>query len=80
MIQQTETDTAMTTTINRFGEEVTKWQSKKHPTNPNFMQLVNWIVWVKPDSRVLVGYNIDANGKTWFIYGLTKQEAIEKYS
>jgi len=70
----------MKTTINIFGEEVTKWQSNKHPTNPNFQQLVNWTVWVKPDGGVTVGYNLDFNGKTYFVYGLTKQQAIEKYS
>ena len=70
----------MTTTINKFGEEVTKWSSSKHPSNPEFQQTVNWTVWVKPDGRVTVGYNLGSNGKTYFVYGLTKQEAIEKFS
>jgi hypothetical protein len=70
----------MTTTTNRFGEEVTKWQSYKHPDNPNFQQVVNWTVWVKPDGRVTVGYNLDYNGKMRFVYGLTKQQAIDLYS
>jgi len=70
----------MTTIINKFGEEVTKWQSHKHPDNPEYMQIVNWFVWVKPDGRVTVGYNLGSNGKTKFVYGLTKAEAIERYS
>lgn len=70
----------MKTTINKFGEEVIKWQSNKHPDNSNFQQIVNWTVWVKSDGRVLVGYNLDFNSKTKFIYGLTKEEAIIKFS
>lgn len=70
----------METTINNFGEEVTKWQSNIHPDNLNFKQIVFWFVWVKPDGRVTVGYNLGSGSKTKFIYGLTKQEAIEKYS
>jgi hypothetical protein len=70
----------MKTTINQFGEEVTKWQSNKHPDNPNFQQLVNWTIWVKPNGCVTVGYNLDYNAKTKFIYGLTKEEAIRKYT
>jgi hypothetical protein len=70
----------MTTTINKFGEEVTKWQSNKHPDNPNFQQLVNWTIWVKPNGTVTVGYNLDYNAKMKFIYGLTKEEAIKKYT
>jgi len=69
----------MTTTINQFGEEVTKWTSHKHPFNSNYMQLVNWKVYVKPDGRVTVTYDLGANGKTFFLYGLTKQQAIDLY-
>ena len=69
----------MTITKNKFGEEVIKWQSYKHPDNPNFQQIVNWTIWVKPDGRITIGYNLDFNGKTKFVYGLTKEEAIEKY-
>ena len=70
----------MNTTINQFGEEVTKWQSFKHPDNPNFMQVVNWFVWVRRDGYVTVGYNLGSNGKTKFIYGISKEEAINKFS
>lgn len=70
----------MNTSINRFGEEVTKWESHKHPDNANFMQVVFWTVWVKPDGRTTVGYSLGSLSKTKFIYGLTKSEAIEKYS
>lgn len=70
----------MTTTINAYGEKVTKWKSYKHPDNPNFMQVVNWYVWEKPDNKVLVGYNLGAGGKTHFLYNLTVQEAILMYT
>jgi len=70
----------MRTFKNQFNEIVTKWESTKHPDNNNFQQIVNWTVWEKPDGRILVGYNLGANGKTRFLYNLTKQEAIEKYS
>ena len=70
----------MKTTINAFGEEVTKWESRKHPDNPNFQQVVNWTVWVKPDGKVLVGFNIGANSKTKFIYNISKEDAIRLYS
>jgi hypothetical protein len=69
----------MRTYINQFGEEVTKWQSTKHPDNPHFMQIVNWYVWVKKDGKVTVGYNLGANGKTYFIYGISKDEAISRF-
>jgi len=44
------------------------------------MQIVRWTIWEKPDGRVTIGYNLGANGKTYFLYNLTAQEAIEKYS
>jgi len=70
----------MTTTINQFSEEVTKWQSHVHPDNPNFQQIVNWTVWVKPDGRTTVAYNLGSGSKSIFVYGITKKEAIEKFS
>ena len=69
----------METHTNQFGEIVTKWTNHKHPDNPNFMQLVNWIIWEKPDGRILVGYNLGANSKTHFIYNKTKEEIIKLY-
>lgn len=70
----------MKTTINNFGEEVTKWENNIHPDNASFQQVVFWTIWVKTDGRVLVGYNLGSGSKTKFIYGLTKEEAIKKYS
>lgn len=70
----------METTINKFGEKVTKWKSTKHPDNPNFMQIVRWFIYEKPDGRVTICYDLGANGKTYFLYNLTKDEAIELYS
>jgi|LakMenEpi03Aug12_release.lakeMendotaPanAssembly.Ray.scaffolds.fasta_scaffold2693713_2 hypothetical protein len=69
----------MTTRINQFGEEVTKWESNIHPDNINFMQVVMWTVWVKPDGKTLVAYNLGAGSKSVFIYGITKAEAIKRY-
>ena len=74
-----QNNNTMQTYINQFGEEVTKWTSHKHPDNPNFMQVVNWYVWVKPDGRVNVGYNLGCNGKTYFLYGVSKEEALSKF-
>lgn len=34
----------MEVTTNNFGERVTRRESTKHPTNPNFMQRVFWTV------------------------------------
>ena len=70
----------MKTYTNQFGEKVTKWESHKHPDNPNFMQTVNWTVWEKPDGRTTIGYSLGSLSKTKFIYGLTKDEAIKLYS
>lgn len=70
----------METYINQFGEIVTKWKSTKHPSNPNFMQIVRWYVYEKPDGKVTICWNLGANSKTYFLYGITKEEAIEKYS
>ena len=70
----------MTTHVNRFGETVTKWDSHKHPDNPDFMQVVHWTVWEKPDGRVTLGYSLDhTTGKMYFLYNLTKQQAIDMY-
>jgi hypothetical protein len=44
------------------------------------MQIVNWTVWVKPDGRTTVAYNLGSGSKSVFVYGITKQEAIQKFS
>ena len=41
----------MTNTTNKFGELITKWKSHKHPDNPNFMQVVNYMHIQYPDGR-----------------------------
>lgn len=64
---------------NRFGEIHTKWTSTKHPDNPNFMQTVFWNVWEK-EGKTTVCYNLGTLSKSKFIYGLTKDEAIEKFT
>jgi len=70
----------MTTRINQWGEEYTKWTSHKHPDNPNFMGVVFWYVWVKPNGNTIVGYNLGSGSKTYFIYGISKEKAIELYT
>lgn len=44
------------------------------------MQIVFWTVWEKPDGRITVAYKLDPVGKSHFIYGITKVEAIEKFT
>lgn len=70
----------MKTYTNQFGEKVTKWESTKHPDNPNFMQTVRWTVWEKPDGRVTVGYNLGPMSKTNFLYGYSKEQAIKEFT
>lgn len=69
----------MTTTTNRFGELHTKWTSHKHPENPNFMQLVYWNVFEK-DGKTTVCWHLGDAKRSNFIYGLTKDEAVSKFS
>jgi len=69
----------MKTTVNQYGEKVTKWVNHCHPNNSNYMQLVNWTIWVKPNGHVLVGFNLGSGSKTYFIYNLSEEEAINKY-
>lgn len=70
----------METTTNKYGEIVTRWFSHQHPDNPNYMQGVFWTVWEKPDGRTLVGFNLGAGGKTYFIYNIDKETAIKLYT
>jgi hypothetical protein len=69
----------MTTTINRFGEAHTRWTSNKHPENQNFMQMVNWNMWEKPDGKLTVCYDLGGNSKPKFIYGMTKDQVLAMY-
>ncbi len=69
----------MKTYVNQFGEIVTKWESYKHPDNPNFQQIVNWVIWEKPDGKITIAYNLGTGSKIKFVYGLTKEQAIQKY-
>lgn len=52
---------------NDFGETVYRWENNTHPDNPNFMQRVIWRLWVKPDGRITIGYQLDTNGKMKFL-------------
>jgi hypothetical protein len=36
-------------------------------------------MWIKNDGRAIVCYRIDYNGKSKFLYDLTKDEILEKY-
>lgn len=69
----------MTTNINQFGELHTKWESHKHPDCSEFMQIVFWNVWEK-NGKTTVAYNLGTGCKSKFIYGITKEEAILKYT
>jgi hypothetical protein len=70
----------MTTHTNTFGEKVTKWESHKHPDNPNYMQVVFWTIWEKPDGRITIGYKLDGNGKTRFVRDITITEALNRFT
>lgn len=69
----------MITYKNSFNEIVSKWENTIHPDNPNFMQKVFWTMYEKEDGRITVCYKIDFNGKSKFIYNLTKEEILKKY-
>jgi hypothetical protein len=69
----------MTTGTNSFGEQWTKWQSHKHPENSNFMQVVYWHVFEK-DDKTTVLWHLGAGSKSNFIYGMTKEEAISRFT
>lgn len=69
----------MTTITNQFGEQYTKWQSHKHPENPDFMQVVFWHVWEK-DGKTTIVWNLGPGSKNHNIYGMTKAEAIAKFT
>lgn len=69
----------MTTQLNSFGELHTKWTSHKHPENENFMQLVYWNVWEK-NGKTTICWSLGSGSQTNYIYGMSKDEAIVKYS
>lgn len=64
---------------NSFGESVTKWSSHSHPSNPDFMQIVNYHHVVKKDGANSLYWNIDFNGKRYAIFGIDLQTAISKF-
>jgi hypothetical protein len=47
----------------RNGEIVYKWQNHYHPDNPNFMQVVRWTAYEKPNKTITYGYDLGASGK-----------------
>jgi len=62
-----------------FDETQIQWISHKHPDNPNFMQVVKWVVREKSDGRVIVQYSLGAGGKWEYVYNVTKAEALERF-
>lgn len=70
----------MTTTINRFGQEYTNWKSHKHPENPKFMQVVFWNVWVSKEGQTTIVWNLGNGSQSNYIYNMTKEEAIAKFT
>ena len=79
MCKQNTKPKAMTIQTNDFGEVVYKWENNIHPDNARYMQRVIWTMWIKNDGRAIVCYRIDYNGKSKFLYNLTKDEILEKY-
>ena len=69
----------MTTQTTSFGELHTKWTSHKHPENANFMQVVYWNVFEK-NGKTTVCWHLGDAQNSHFIYGMTKDEVIEKYT
>jgi hypothetical protein len=72
----------MTTFKNRFGELQTNWQSHRHPSNPNFMQVVKYMHIQYPDGRNNLYWslqNASANDKH-MIANITLAEAQECYT
>lgn len=69
----------MKTSVNQFGDTVTKWTSHQHPENANFMQLVYWIIYEK-DCKVTVRYHLGDIKDSHSIYGMSKAEVIEKFT
>ena len=71
----------METVINRFGEKQTDWTSHKHPSNPNFMQVVKFMHIQYPDGRNNLYWrlvNSSANDKH-IIANITLTEAQAKF-
>ena len=72
----------MTTIKNRFGELQTKWESHKHPGNPNYMQIVKYMHIQHPDGRSILHWslqNASANDKH-IIANITLSEAQAKFT
>lgn len=69
----------MTIEQTKFGETKYSWSNNIHPDNENFMQRVFWSMWEKENGNITLSYKLDYNGKSIFIYGLTKEEAISRY-
>ena len=66
---------------NRFGEIQTNWTSHKHPSNPNFMQVVKYMHVQHPDGRNILHwclFNAAANDHH-HIYGITLEDAKAKF-
>lgn len=71
----------METITNSFGEQQTNWQSHKHPNNPNFMQVVNYMHIQSPDGRnnlywALAGASANDNH---LISNITLADAVAKF-
>lgn len=72
----------METFKNRFGEKQTNWQSHKHPSNSNFMQIVNYMHIQFSDGRNNLYWSLQgasANDKH-IIANITLDEAKKLYT
>lgn len=71
----------MNTYTNKQGEEITTFKSHRHPENRNFMQVVCYMIIVKPTGKTTVIWhlaNASAND-VHYIYDITKKEAIDTF-
>ena len=72
----------METIRNKFGEIQTKWQSHKHPDNPDFMQIVNYMHIERADGRKTLYWslaNSSPNDKH-SIFGISIEDAKQKFT
>lgn len=70
------------TITNRFGEKQTSWKSHKHPNNPNFMQVVEYMHIVKFNGKSCLYWrlsNASANDKH-IIANISLEDAISKFT
>jgi hypothetical protein len=73
---------AMQTIVNNFGEKQTKWSSHKHPSNSNYMQVVNYMHIQFTDGRNHLYWSLSnpSINDYHMISDIKLNEAIELYT